>query len=154
MNQEYKRFMGVKMIINIIIVILLGISSYTDIKNRKISMRLLLVFGILAILVWIEKLYTNGIIEVCTILVSILPGLLLLLLGKATRESIGYGDGYLLIVIGIYIGFIRTVSILITALFLTAIISIFLLIFRKVSRRTEFPFIPMLLISYLIKFIM
>lgn len=142
------------MIINIILVILLGISSYTDIRNRKISMRLLLAFGILAIPIWIEKLYTNGIFEVSTILISILPGLLLLLLGKATRESIGYGDGYLLILIGIYIGFIRTVNILIMALFLTAIISIFLLIFCKANRRMELPFIPVVLVSYLLQSIL
>lgn len=142
------------MIINIIIVILLGISSFMDMKYRKISTRLLIVFGILAILIWVGKIYMNGIVEISKILLDILPGLILLLLGKATRESIGYGDGYLFIIIGLYIGFIRTVGILITALFLIAIISIFLLIIRKINRGTELPFIPVVLISYLLQCIL
>lgn len=139
------------MIINIIIVILLGISSYTDIKMRKISMRLLLLFGILGIPVWIGKFYANGIYEICMFLFGMIPGALLLLLGKATSESVGYGDGYLFIVIGIYTGFSRTIGILVIALFLIAMLSIVLLIFQKANRKTELPFIPVVLISYLIQ---
>ncbi len=142
------------MIINIIIIILLGISSFMDIKYRKISTRLLIVFGTAAILILAEKMYRNGIVEIGRMFIGILPGLLLLLFGKITSESIGYGDGYIFVIIGIYIGFIRTVGILITALFLSALISIFLLSIRKINRHTELPFIPVVLISYFIQCIL
>lgn len=142
------------MIINIIIVILLGIASFMDMKYRKVSTRLLMAFGILAIPILAEKIYMNGMIEISKMFIDILPGLILLLLGKATGESIGYGDGYLFIIVGIYIGFIRTAGVLITALFLITIVSIFLLITRKANRGTELPFIPVVLISYFLQWIL
>lgn len=139
------------MLINIIIAILLVMCSFTDFKFKKVSLHLLIIFAIAALLFRIDKLYNYGFVEIKNIGIDILPGLILLLLGKATEEKIGYGDGYVFVVIGVYIGFSRTLGILITAFFIIFVISMFLLMIQKINSRTGIPFIPAVFISFLIQ---
>lgn len=79
---------------------------------------------------------------------GIIPGLLCLFLGKISQEGIGYGDGYLISIIGMYLGLWKTVGIVMIALFLIGILSVGLLLLQRANRKTQIPFIPALLMAF------
>lgn len=72
-------------------------------------------------------------------------------ISKATRGKIGMGDGLLLCVTGIGLGFWGNLELFMLALISAAIVSIFLLIFRLADRKKSIPFVPFLLLGYIIK---
>lgn len=136
------------MLINSLVGILLIIASISDMKKRRISHRVLLIFGALIIPVFFINGYTEDMQALLRGLIGLLPGVLFLLLGKLTRESVGYGDGYMICIIGMYLGLKKTVVLVFIALFLISISSILLLLLRKVNRKSELPFVPALLAAF------
>ncbi len=77
-------------------------------------------------------------------------GLVTMLISKMTAGKIGMGDGILLCVTGMGLGFWNNLELFGMALFLAAVLSIFLLILRRVDRKKSIPFIPFLFAGYLI----
>jgi leader peptidase (prepilin peptidase)/N-methyltransferase len=67
-----------------------------------------------------------------------------------TGGKIGMGDGILLCVTGIGLGFWNNLELFGVALFLAAVLSIILMILRVVDRKKSIPFIPFLFAGYLI----
>lgn len=76
-------------------------------------------------------------------------GFLVLMLAKVTREAIGYGDGILLTVTGIYLGGWENMELFLCGCFLAACLSIVLLVVKKAGRKDSMPFVPFLLVSYI-----
>ena len=60
------------------------------------------------------------------------------------------GDGMLLCITGLGLGFWSNLELFAIALILAAIVSIFLLMLRLADRKKSIPFIPFLLIGYVI----
>jgi leader peptidase (prepilin peptidase)/N-methyltransferase len=79
-------------------------------------------------------------------------GLGVIMLSKVTAGKIGMGDGILLCVSGIGLGFWGNLELFGIALFLAAVLSILLLMFRVVDRKKGIPFVPFLFAGYLILF--
>ncbi len=73
-----------------------------------------------------------------------------ILLSKVTGGKIGLGDGILLCVTGLGLGFWTNTELFGLALFLAAVLSILLLILRLVDRKKNIPFVPFLLAGYVI----
>ena len=136
------------MIVDIIIMTLLIIASLSDLKRKRVSNVLLIGFAIGIIPIFFWRCYTGDFLDAKSVPWGIIPGLLCLLLGKVTRESIGYGDGYLICIIGMYIGLGKTIGLVLIALFMMGIFAMGMLVFRKVNRKTEVPFIPALLMAF------
>jgi leader peptidase (prepilin peptidase)/N-methyltransferase len=86
--------------------------------------------------------------ESYVILLGLLPGIFLLFLSKATRESIGMGDGVMMLVLGIYLGVRKVLDLFFLSLFLSSIWAGFLLLVKKKRRDWEFPFVPFLFLGY------
>ncbi len=84
------------------------------------------------------------------ILLGGLIGALFLGIGKITKQSFGYGDGLMLIATGIFLGFERNVFLIMLGLFVAAVFSIGLLIFRKKGKKDEIPFMPFLFGGYVL----
>ncbi|HKL80101.1 MAG TPA: A24 family peptidase [Mobilitalea sp.] len=76
-----------------------------------------------------------------------------MLTSKATGGKIGMGDGLLLGVTGIGLGFWENLELFALSLFAAAIVSIILLAFKLADRKKSIPFVPFLLIGYIINFI-
>lgn len=73
---------------------------------------------------------------------SILPGGLLLLWGRFTRESIGYADGMILCGLGILFGFSGALEVILYAFFLAAVFSMIILMLGKRGRKETIAFVP------------
>jgi leader peptidase (prepilin peptidase) / N-methyltransferase len=124
-------------------ILFLGIGSAMDIKRRKISIWLFIIFGIIGIGI---QIWQNP-DRISQLLICLLPGLILLGVSKGTREALGYGDSLAVLVLGIYVGLWETVEIVMGGLLLSAVWAGILMIFLKRGKQAEFPFLPFLLLG-------
>ena len=66
-----------------------------------------------------------------------------------TGESFGYGDSLLILIMGSFLGFWDILSVLTAAFLLAAVFSTVMLVRRRFSRKTAFPFVPFLAAAYM-----
>lgn len=130
--------------------IFLIICSWQDIRRKELSGEVLWLFGMIA--VFVDILFRT---EVIMCIKGLLPGVLLLVLGKVTRQQVGYGDGLVVVIMGLLLMDRETVAILLAGLFLCAIVSMGLF-FRnglERGRGLRLPFLPFLAAGYGIQLI-
>lgn len=132
----------------VIIAMSLVLFSIWDIKKRAIPTVFVLAGLLLAIAygisecVWGQKHWL-------WIFEGILPGLGMLIVAWVTRMA-GYGDGMVLLALGILYGYKICFFLLCVSLFLLAIFSAILLVAGKVKRNTRIPYIPFLSLACLL----
>ena len=128
----------------------LSVETGSDIRKKEISVTRSVLCGVIAFLLrtgmGMPGLQAG---TVQFLLTAILPGGILLLIGKITRQEVGYGDGILLLVCGLCLGGKETIFLFVSGLFLMFPISLVLLLSGHTDRRAELPFAPFLLASYL-----
>ena len=129
------------MIFSMIIMTVLGIISYQDLKSKEIPVWLLVCCGALSV-GKVIFLLTSGQLDPGDLLISLIPGALLLLIAYVTRQGVGYGDGLLALCIGPAVGAPALVTGMCMAVVISAIFSGVLLVLRKAGRRTKIPFVP------------
>lgn len=115
------------------VLLFLVVLSIEDILEYEISMKWI---GILGITGFIYSIWTKH-------TPVFWLGILLLLFSYVTREQIGYGDGFLVLALGMWMNMEQ----LCNMLFIAVIVSFLAAVcFRK----RELPFVPFLTIGYLI----
>ena len=129
----------------IIFAVYIVILVVMDIKWKKLPLTLLLSGGFLA---------AAGILCGREIPAVILAagggvGVLFLIISKVTGEAFGYGDSILILITGIFIGFWEILYLLMAAFSMAAVFSVFLMIRRRFSRKSSFPFVPFLAAAYI-----
>jgi len=75
-------------------------------------------------------------------------GLILLGISFITRGQIGMGDGLIVCITGMSLGFTKNAMLLGFGLFGSAIFSMILLSFKLANRKKTIPFVPFLLCGY------
>lgn len=88
-----------------------------------------------------------GEISFMMVALSLLPGAGFLLLSFLTREKVGYGDGWALLMIGLFAGAYHCFLILLAGLMAECAVAIVLLAIGKAKRDREIPFLPFLLLG-------
>ena len=136
-------------IFEILKIIILGIfliaEGVRDLKKHRISMLSVMIAGVIGFILCALFIKDN----IMSVLGGILIGVVMLLLAKFTEEKIGYGDGWVFMVTGIYLGLRANLYLLFVSLFLSAVVSMILLICKKAEYKTELPFVPFVLPGYL-----
>ena len=79
---------------------------------------------------------------------AIFGSVFLYLMSKATRGAVGEGDALVYLMTGVTLGFFGNIELLTLSLFFSAIVSVFLLVFRKVGKKKRIPFVPFTAIAY------
>lgn len=127
---------------------LYGLTAMDDLKTKQVRVIEIIVFGIIGIL-------TNIIYKPHTLL-SVLGGvgigLLTIAFSYISKEKIGMGDAYIITVTGLYLGFIDTAVLLWLSSLLAAITGL-VLIRKYDNSKMEIPFVPFLLIAYIIMYL-
>lgn len=121
--------------------VFLGIGTYFDIKDRELPVKYLLFFGIVGIgmnIVWKYQSFQEALIGGSV-------GGVFLAIGWITKEAIGYGDGWGLVILGILKGWQELIPVVFEAFLLSGIYSLWRLIGLKTSRYETMPFYPFLL---------
>ena len=130
---------------NWVIFLLLVMCSISDFKKKTMPAVLLIIFSITVLGFAIfgdsvgVRLWVGGAIL----------GMLFLLISKCTKEAIGYGDSWLILLLGIQLGSLEAIGVLFAASLLAAVSSLFFLWKCNWKRDTSLPFVPFLCISYL-----
>lgn len=135
-----------ELIIRVILGVLLLFCGVQDILNKRIYLWLIGIctVAVIGCLPFCSNLSATERIGGCAL------GLCVVILSKATGGKIGMGDGILLCVTGLGLGFWTNTELFGLALFLAALVSIVLLIFKLADRKKSIPFVPFLLIGYVI----
>ncbi len=122
--------------------------TWQDVKTGKISLRLICFFALTGILV-------NFVLKspLHTWVYSILPGLGILLFGRLSGEQIGYGDGLVMVVTGLFLEARGAVSLFLSGLLLCAVSAAVLFLSGKATAKTTFPFLPFLLAGFVVQMI-
>ncbi|NLL72778.1 MAG: hypothetical protein GX237_04555 [Clostridiales bacterium] len=133
----------------IILKVLLGVFlimlAIQDLARKKVKVWLVILGGLLIC----ACIPFCSMISLFNRLLGLTLGLGLIILSKATGGKIGVGDGLVICVTGIGLGFWTNLELFVLALFIAAIFSIGLLAFRLADRKKSIPFLPFLFLSYL-----
>ncbi len=133
----------------VLVLALLVIAAVEDVRKREISGALLLGLAAVSLVYSAFSIY-RGQNTGLDVAMSLLPGAFVMLLAWITREGIGYGDGLLLLAMGPVIGFGGLVMGLVIAFFASGVLSIILMIFKKVGKRYSFPFVPFMTVGMVV----
>lgn len=139
--------------------IFLGICTGMDIKWKYIHKRIVFLY---LMLVLSGHLYTgsqmllgadtDGAVKLLIKMgAGMLPGGFFFLVSWGSRQELGYGDSVIITVCGISLGAQRCLWIVFTALLWAALYGAVLFIFKKYGRKKEIPFVPFLLLGYVIQ---
>lgn len=134
---------GIRMMI---LLLSLFICAWVDWKKEKVCMPFLFMTGIAAVLFHLF-LQDSSVYE---LLSGTLVGAAMLLYALCTKESIGYGDGCLFVITGLFLGFRKNLLLLLLAAVMTGITGAFLMVMRKKGRKDRIPFIPFVLASFVL----
>ena len=119
--------------------------SIRDLQKRAIPVCWLV---LLSVLIPLVSIACNG-LNLWTRICGALMGVLLFLVGKFTEESIGYGDSWIILLLGIHMGIVRVIRVLFMGSVLAGVVSVFFLWKRRWKRNASLPFIPFLTIAYM-----
>lgn len=123
----------------------LGIGTYFDIKNKELPVMFFVCFGIAA-MIWTGMFHTENIGNA---LLGASVGGFFLIIGWVTKESIGYGDGMGLAILGMFEGWQGMIPLVTGAFLLSSVYGIWRLLGCGDSRFEEIPFYPFLLIAFM-----
>lgn len=146
---------------NLTLLILLSGCAWQDIKKKKVLVWPILMAGGIGICFELLQQFNENkslglegsdLAEISLRLAAgVLPGVVLLLAGKWSGGQIGTGDGLLVMIIGIYLGFWKTMIILFYASTAAGLVGLFLLLILKKNSKYEIPFIPFLLAVFTVR---
>lgn len=128
-----------------IILALLGGCAISDWKRKEIPLYLLIVMSVDVLLLSI----CCGSQTVGSRIGGALIGVLLFVIGKFTKEAIGDGDSWLILLLGVYLGTIKLLQVLFAASLTAGIFSLFFLWTRRWKKSATIPFVPFLFVMYL-----
>ena len=76
------------------------------------------------------------------------PGIVLLVFSVLSKERIGQGDGWLFLVLGLYLSAVQQAILLLCALFLASMWIIPSFLMHRVDKENGLPFVPFVLAAY------
>ena len=129
---------------------ILFLCSVEDGKQKTIALWKICFYGIFVVGTLIgELLFDKGSIDerMLSALIGSAPGIVFLVISKASAEAVGYGDCWIILIMGISVGIWNTLGILTIALFGIFLWAVFILIRKKGRQEKEIPFLPFLAIG-------
>lgn len=140
--------------------IFLTICSATDMKWRYVYNRDVVVYFVLAaagrLTVLLHTALNDGRMQAAAVCGDICAGLILggvcFFVSWLSRQGLGYGDSMLITVCGVSLGYRSCMEIVFTAFFGAGIWAGILLLYKHgKNRKKAFPFVPFLLLGYVIQ---
>ena len=124
--------------------------SVVDIRFRRIPVNILILINIMAL----GYQMFIGQEDSWLVMGGICAGAVFLMISKATREGLGYGDSWGVLIMGIYLGIWGLIEVLTGAFLILAAVSMICLARKKMSRKCRLPFYPFLAAGYILKLLL
>ena len=128
-----------------VIFAVLVVCGIRDWKKREIPIWWLVVASVLVVagvLIWGRNMWISR-------MVGVFVGIFFLFVSKYSKEAIGYGDSWLILLLGLYLGSLRALQVLFFAAVAAGIGGLFFLWKRKWKRDIAIPFVPYMALAYL-----
>lgn len=122
----------------------LGICSWHDWKKRSVPMWLLCIYSLVT--VWLVLCVKE--LETGEILKGFAFGLLFFGISFFTKEAIGYGDSWIITILGCYMGIKSLLWVLFLASFCASFVSLFQLWKMQWKREYALPFVPFMMMAF------
>lgn len=129
----------------IVVSLFLMIAAYKDWRTKRISVLFLFVMSV--VMIGIRLLIIEE--SLLSTLGGVAIGVVFFMLSKCTKESVGYGDSWLILLLGIFLGGKRMLEIVFWAAFFAGLFSLAHCIRYGWSRKQTIPFIPSLAVAYI-----
>lgn len=118
----------------------LAVIAAEDLYRKEISTIWLVIMGFTGILLSIAA----GECDEWNFLLRFIPGVLVLSAAWLTNETIGYGDGLVILCLGCFLKGREIMDLCAAAITLAGITALFLLVIMHKGRKMEIPFVPFL----------
>ena len=128
------------------LVCLYGLTALDDLRERQVSIIEIIIFGVIGII--LNILCKNH--SITSVMGGVMIGCLVMIFSYLSNEKIGKGDALLILVTGLYLGFRGTLTLLWISSILAAVIGTIIVKRYKAREDMELPFVPFLLIGYLL----
>ncbi|MBQ7506057.1 MAG: prepilin peptidase [Lachnospiraceae bacterium] len=136
---------GNNLLIRLVLVLfLLYIMSVEDVRERALSVIRILPFGAAGLILSILSAER----DIAGILSGTAIGAVLIAISAVTQGKIGMGDGLVVAAVGMTLGFSLTFSLVFFSFLAGSIYALFLLVVKRKSRDTEYPYMPFLFVTY------
>lgn len=123
--------------------------SISDIKSKSISWLLWGVGTIPLLIIKCKGITSVDMNDIINALYALLPGIMLILVALCTGKA-GYGDGLVVLVLGLELGAAECILIVFVGLVFLSVFSLVLLLLHKVKRNSKIPFLPFLSLGWII----
>jgi len=130
---------------NVITMGFLFVMSIVDIKKKVVPFWILLLMSISIVILRILAVEDTW----HSTFGGIAIGLLFFVISKVTKEAIGYGDSWVILLIGLIKGMLCCIEIVLSASFGASIFSIIYSMINGWKRKHTVPFMPFLTAAYL-----
>lgn len=130
---------------NVLVAVLLAAVAYRDWRTRQISCLSLIIMSILVVVLRIAFVEDT----IWSTLGGVAVGALFFLIGKCSKESVGYGDCWLILLLGVFLGGESLVEVVLVAAVLTSLFSIGFCMIRGWKKKYTVPFAPFLTLAYI-----
>lgn len=123
-----------------------GLATWDDLRSKKVRVIEIIIFGIVGLIID----FSIRPYSFLSILGGVMVGLMVYLFSVLTKEKIGKGDAFVVMVTGLYLGFQNTLLLVWLSTILAAVIGSIIIRKNNVNTDFEIPFVPFLLMGYLI----
>lgn len=123
----------------------LAAASVIDCRKRVIPVKFLLLGAVPAVLLMVMT-FSADVPDMCA---GAVAGAVFILISKLTREKLGMADAVLLSYLGAGLGFARFSGLALLAFCAAALVGGVLLVFRRISLKGSVPFVPFILMGYI-----
>lgn len=133
-----------EIISKVVLLLALFVVSWSDYKTQLLDARQLILIGTIGILLcgsW-ETLWQA--------ISGALVGIGILFVAWCTRESIGFGDGWLFVVTGVFLGFKENAVLLLGTLILAGVFAVVCVALKKKGRNESMALGPFVLTAYVL----
>lgn len=129
-----------------ILLFALFICAWIDWKKQQVYVMIPCLAGVLGLALHIF-LQDRAILD---LLLGTSMGAACVLAAFCTKESIGYGDGVIFILTGIFLGFWENLDLLMGTLMLAGAAALFFIVTKKKGRKDRMPVVPFVFAAYVL----
>lgn len=130
---------------NVLVALVLGTVAYRDWRTKQISCLSLFVMSILIVLLRIILVEDT----IWSTLGGAAVGAGFFLFSKCSKESIGYGDCWIVLLLGVFLGGKTLMEVVFVAMLLTSLFSLGFCMVRGWKKQYTIPFAPFLAVAYM-----